>query len=93
MGVGCIPEGFTSNLAEVLEGGGGSNLGEIELFCNSVEDEREFARVLCEGACPKLYYLYVYVVARGDSCRRYISELRTLLSGRGIKLTNFGGGI
>ena len=56
----CLPEGFTSDLATVLEGGAGSNLGEIRLNCDSLDSMREIiGRILRQGACPKLHQLRV----------------------------------
>ena len=83
-----LPEGFVSNLAEVLQKGGGSNLREIEVFCDSVERLLELGQVLLEGACPKLQILRLALRESGaSSVRHHIDELQSRLSERGIRLS------
>ena len=87
-----LPEGFDSDLAEALEGGAGSNLGTLEMFCESVESVLEVGRVLSEGACPKLRYLFVgHKAAYSDLSVRGVKEFKTVLKGRGIRLLGHSG--
>lgn len=88
---GWFPEDFNIRIAKALEGGAGSNLGRLEVLCDSVESVREVGRVLCGGACPKLRSLYVCLEQKGgdDSWEGEevcLKELKTRLSGRGIVL-------
>ena len=61
------------------------------MFCGSIESVREIGRVICEGACPKLDFLFVSMKdkdptlpsgSEGESLQ--LEEVSTWLSGRGI---------
>ena len=97
-----LPEGFDSKLAEVLEGGAGSNLGEIKVSCDSFDTFRGLVHVLLEGACPKLQSLSITLknrntavplvgggptIAFGRTEDTCVKELSTCLCGRGVRLT------
>ena len=77
--VECLPEGFGRNLAEILQGGAGSNLEVIEVSCDSLESLGEVVRVLREGACPKLRWLYVGLKDSDPSSRRRVKGLSSSL--------------
>ena len=85
----CVPEGFNSNLGTTLQRGAGSNLRCIEVSYDSLESMHDFARVLCEGACPKLQSVYLGQITEDASSVHHIDELTTSLNGRGIKLRHF----
>ena len=97
-----VPEGFSENLAKVLQGGAGSNLEIIEVACDSFYSMQEVGRVLHQGACPKLRYLYIGVKGAdlADSSEdehiplkeeedAYSEELSAWLDERGIGLSYY----
>ena len=81
-----LPEGFVSNLANIVQGGACSSVTKIEVFCDSRERGLELGQVLLEGACPKLEMLCLALKESGASSARYIDGLKSRLSGRGITL-------
>ena len=94
MAISHLPEGFVSNLVDVLEGGAGSNLGTLVVSCDSVGSIFEVGRVLWEGACPKLRSLCFHFnwggsIAHLEKLEAGFQELRSWLGGRGIKVNRF----
>ena len=82
-----LPNGFGSNLANVLGGGAGSNLENILACFESVESVREVGHILAKGACPKLRSLYIDVDEKDASYTCYATELSSWLDRRGVSLT------
>ena len=96
LSAGDFLEGFSSDLANVLHGGAGSNLREINVYCDSIDNFREIGLVLREGACPKLEEAFAglkgkdpTILSGSEQGDVRLEEVRTWLDRRGVRFYHY----